>query len=152
MCSTHAWCHSDGAWLACYKDILPSRAADVGNQHVAAELQQLSLSTAPWAFFMCAGGHFAAAVIAQGKGADVSSQTISSIASYLTMQCFNTRPSIVMLSVLNGVQCNLHVTPSLPPQRPSRRGPRSVDTTRHSYKWTSRTSWWLGGLCLTRAR
>eukprot|EP00730_Choanoeca_flexa_P015779 TRINITY_DN7322_c0_g1_i4.p1 TRINITY_DN7322_c0_g1~~TRINITY_DN7322_c0_g1_i4.p1 ORF type:complete len:611 (+),score=120.14 TRINITY_DN7322_c0_g1_i4:20-1852(+) len=59
---------STGAWLTCYKDILPSRATlETSNATVAQELAALPHSTQPWAFFMCAGGHFAGAIIAQGK-------------------------------------------------------------------------------------
>jgi hypothetical protein len=55
-------------WFAIYKEILPSRASEVGNTAVAQELEALCSSRQRWAFFMCAGGHFAAAVVENGNG------------------------------------------------------------------------------------
>ena len=38
------------------------------DEQVKREIEALADNAKPWALFMCAGGHFAAAIIARGKG------------------------------------------------------------------------------------
>jgi hypothetical protein len=46
---------------------LSASGIGVTDEQVKEEIEALATDTRPWAFFMCAGGHFAAAIIAQGK-------------------------------------------------------------------------------------
>lgn len=56
--------------LNLFQSVLLSLLQGIGvtDAQVKAEIEALPTDARPWAFFMCAGGHFAAAIVAQGKG------------------------------------------------------------------------------------
>lgn len=62
--------HKSIVVVIAHPNALPTISASgigVTDEQVKEEIEVLATDTRPWAFFMCAGGHFAAAIIAQGK-------------------------------------------------------------------------------------